>query len=203
MWQTNSRQLDWRDRELVLVNSEKLSQMMALTIREESKSGRFTPREKLFVMAVESGYISPDVPNPGELLAAYLDKLVFEYNEIAFMTSDNGQPLYYSTQFMTESYAEFILKKGNPLFIAEIVRENSQIYPRPVPLDFFLDDPFNFSMKQIGDFMDSTNMTPELQDIRSVTSSTGKVFLYSSRSLDRDHAQALAEWYDLGESSNP
>lgn len=176
---------------------------MALAIREESKSGRFTPKEKLFELAVESGFISPDVTNPQELLAAYLDELASEYNEIAFMTSDDGQPLYYSTQFMTESYAALILKKSAPMFMAEIVRENSEIYPRPVSLEFFLDDPLNFSMEQIRHFLDHMCTTPELDDIRSVKTSTGRVFLYSSRSLDPDHAHALAEWYDLGESSNP
>ncbi len=177
--------------------------MLAETIREESKSGRLVPREKLFAMAVESGYINPDVPNPGELLAASLDKLASDYNEIAFMTSDNGQPLYYSTQFMTERYAALIVKKSNPMFIAEIVRENSEIYPRPVSLEFFLDDPLNFSMEQIGHFLDHITVVPDLDDIRSVKTSTGRVFLYSSRSLNPDHAHTLAEWYDLGESSNP
>ena len=43
----------------------------------------------------------------------------------------------------------------------------------------------------------------EYRDIVSTTTSTSRVFLYSTLHLEPDHASMLAEWLDVGQSNNP
>jgi hypothetical protein len=43
----------------------------------------------------------------------------------------------------------------------------------------------------------------EYRDISQVSTSTGHVFLYCSKHLDRDYALMLAEWIDVGQFENP
>jgi hypothetical protein len=43
----------------------------------------------------------------------------------------------------------------------------------------------------------------EYLDIASTTTSSSRVFLYSTLHLEPDHAEMLAEWLDVGQFENP
>jgi hypothetical protein len=43
----------------------------------------------------------------------------------------------------------------------------------------------------------------EYRDIEPTTTSTSRVFLYSTLHLEPEHASMLAEWFDVGQSNNP
>jgi hypothetical protein len=104
---------------------------------------------------------------------------------------------------LSETYAGILIRKEESSFIAEIVRENSAIYPRPVPLDFFRESPFDLTQEEILDFLGKMGEQGEYQDIALTTTSIGTVFLYSSRHLNPDYASTLAEWFDVGQINNP
>jgi hypothetical protein len=87
--------------------------------------------------------------------------------------------------------------------MAEVVRENSSIYPRPVPLDLFGHSPFNLTIDQLQGFLEQLTKGEGYRDIKQTTTSTGNVFLFSSRHLEPDYASMLAEWFDVGEFNNP
>jgi hypothetical protein len=106
---------------------------------------------------------------------------------------------------MTGAYAGILLQKqGDPLrLIAEIVRQNSAAYPRPVPLDLFTQPPFGLALQDVLNDLERMSVRDEYRDIEPTTTSTSRVFLYSTLHLDSEHASMLAEWFDVGQSDNP
>ncbi len=87
--------------------------------------------------------------------------------------------------------------------IAQIVRESSAIYPRPVPLDMFRHSPFDLTPDEIQACLARMASQGEYGDIQQTTTSIGTVFLYSALHLDPDYASMLAEWADVGQANNP
>jgi hypothetical protein len=121
------------------------------------------------------------------------------------LTAQDGSRHYYSSQFMTQSYAMILLQKqGDPLrLIAEIVRQNSEVYPRPVPLDLFTQPPFDLTHQEVLNDLERMAAEEEYRDIVPTTTSASRVFLYSTLHLEPEHASMLAEWIDVGQSNNP
>ncbi|MBM3299678.1 MAG: hypothetical protein FJY85_06970, partial [Deltaproteobacteria bacterium] len=117
----------------------------------------------------------------------------------------NGIPYYYSVQSLSETYAGILMRKSeNPLWlIAEVVRANSQLYPRPVPLDSFHELPFGLTPEEIAECLAIMGQQKEYQDIAQTITSIGTLFLYSTQHLEPDHASTLAEWLDVGQVNNP
>jgi hypothetical protein len=89
------------------------------------------------------------------------------------------------------------------MLIAEIVRENSALYPRPIPMDTFKNSPFELTQEEILACLQKISGQEDYQDIARTTTSAGTVFLYSSRHLDQGYASMLAEWLDVGQFNNP
>jgi hypothetical protein len=89
------------------------------------------------------------------------------------------------------------------LLIAEVVRESSAVYPRPVSVDLFGDSPFNLTQSELQGYLRQMAGEEGYRDIMQTTTSAGNVFLYSSLHLEPDHASMLAEWFDVGQFNNP
>jgi len=106
---------------------------------------------------------------------------------------------------MTETYAMILLQKqGDPLrLIAETVRENSAVYPRPVPLDIFTQPPFDLTRQEVLNDLERMAAEDEYRDIVPTTTSASRVFLYSTLHLEPEYASMLAEWLDVGQFNNP
>jgi hypothetical protein len=106
---------------------------------------------------------------------------------------------------MTERYANILIQKGGDCLVlmAEMIRENSKIYPRPIPLDVFAKSPFGFAREEIFSHIRKMAEQEEYQDIQQTTTSIGTVFLFSTLYLDLDYATFLAEWIDVGQVNNP
>ena len=106
---------------------------------------------------------------------------------------------------MTGSYALILLhKEEDPLqLIAEIVRQNSRDYPRPVPLDIFSVEPFGMTAHEVSDCIQKLTEDNAHTDILVIETVTSRKFLYSARYLEPAHAALLAEWYDVGQANNP
>ena len=95
-------------------------------------------------------------------------------------------------------------KQSGPLtLIAEVVRENSALYPRPVPLNVFKDSPFELTDEEIQSCLSNMALKGSYEDIKETKSSLGTVFLYSTLYLEADYAAMLAEWIDVGQALNP
>jgi hypothetical protein len=106
---------------------------------------------------------------------------------------------------MSDADATLLTRKEEDLLLmmAEIIRENSAIYPRPVPLDIFVESPFDLTQEEILEGLGKMGQQSEYNDIAQTTTSIGTIFLYSNRHLDPGHASMLAEWLDVGQVNNP
>jgi hypothetical protein len=145
---------------------------------------------------------------PEEQATAFESALreAFERNQDLHEVADpNGMIQFCSSQYMTEAFANILLrKKGSPLVLmAGIVRENSAVYPRPIPLETFRQPPFDMTEDDIKTCLQQMAGQEEYRDIRQTTSSIGTIYLFSSTHLEPSHASMLAEWLDVGQYQSP
>jgi len=126
-------------------------------------------------------------------------------DDLKVILDDSGGPWYFSERFMTGAYARVLLLKGQgPLkMMAEVIREHSRVYPRPVPLSLFQCPPFNLSEDEIALCLKEMADKPPYRDIAHLTTSIGSVFAYSTDHIEPGHAAMLAEWVDVGQAANP
>jgi hypothetical protein len=174
-------------------------------VREKSKVGElFAAEELLQGLKPERGETAKESENAGSP-RTLLDSVMAQNKDLKEICANRGTSFYYSSLFMTEAYARILVHKqeGAAELIAETVREDSDRYPRPTPLDVFREAPFDLSQEELVSCLKGMWNREEFQDIDQVSTSMGHVFLYSSKSLDRDHALMLAEWVDVGQFENP
>jgi hypothetical protein len=184
---------------------EALVRAVADFIREKSMQGHLLSRgeitghlAELSMPASSEGrlYVTPD----GMLMKA------METNEdLMEVPVPEEEPYYYSAQYMTESYARILIQKKEAplLMIAEIVRKNSMLYPRPIPVDSFQQAPFEMSEEEIKASLEQMAGKEGFRDICRTTTTAGTVFLFSTLHMAPDHASMLAEWFDVGQFQNP
>jgi hypothetical protein len=170
-------------------------------IRQESRAGRLIEEDGILRRLSEQSGRSLQA----EEFESLLGKAVAENEEINELVAGDGSRHYYSSQFMTGVYAGILLNmQGDPLqLIAQTVRQNSADYPRPVPLDLFMQAPFGLTLQEIQGILERMATLEECRDIARTTTSASREFLYSTLYLESAHASMLAEWLDVGQSENP
>ena len=188
-----------------MVKEEEAFGALAPMIRQESKAGKLISASEILRRAADQKLLPTPAAGPGEEAGNLLRKVVDENEDLHELAAEDGSRSYYSSQFMTEAYAAILLQKqGDPLrLIAEIVRQNSAAYPRPVPLDLFTQPPFDLTPQEVLNGLEGMSVRDEFRDIEPTTTSTSRVFLYSTLHLDPEYASMLAEWLDVGQSNNP
>ncbi len=177
--------------------------VIAAAIRQCSKSGRLISEAELRRQVIEqnrSPLLNQDVD-----LQSTLAKTLQQHDDLHELAAGDNGRYYYSSQSMTEAYASMLLQKlGDPVrLIAEVIRQNSASYPRPVPLDMFTRQPFDLTREQVADSLERMSVQDEYRDIASTTTSAATTFFYSTLHLEPDHASMLAEWFDVGQLENP
>ena len=167
-------------------------------IRRSSEAGRLVSESDVIQRL---GASEEDATEHGTAIKGLLEKC----EDLQEVILPDGSRSYYSSKFMTAAYAHILLEKQGDRrrLIAGIVRENSALYPRPVPIELFTGAPFDFSRDQLLKDLEEMKGEADYADILPVTTSTSRLYVYSARHLDPDHASMLAEWYDVGQSSNP
>lgn len=161
-------------------------------IRQASQTARLSTLEELQALVAPAG-------NPEELLADT------EAADIKMMRGSNTV-YFFSDSTMTDVYALhlFRISERNPLrMVAETVRDESRLYPRPTPAYTFLGTPFNLSQGELEMVLGQLNDNPEMQDIRTVTVSNGALYLFSTDYLSIPYGEYLAEWNEVGQAENP
>ena len=95
---------------------------------------------------------------------------------------------------LSNSYARLLsVKDDDEALISDQIRENSRIYPRPVPAQMFLKTPFNFESQRLAEILDVMGNKEEYSDIKVTKTSSGVLFLYSDKYLEDEYADFLAE----------
>jgi hypothetical protein len=182
---------------------EQISLAMAQIIRARSETGQLVQFEEIWTELTGQGVVKSEVADQKSFLESILREAVAGNEDLEEISGKNGIPHYYSALSLSETYAGILIRKEESSLIAEIVRENSAIYPRPVPLDFFKESPFDLTQQEILDCLGKMGEQGEYQDIAQTTTSIGTVFLYSNRHLDPGYASILAEWFDVGQINSP
>lgn len=127
---------------------------------------------------------------------------VFDNPDFADIKTIQGSEsqYFYSSNHMTESYAKMLVRiedKDLLKMVAETVRHESKIYPRPTDGKLFSTSPFSFSAEQLDDVVSQIKNQENYQDIQETRASNGAMYLYSNRFMTREHAIALTEWIEV------
>jgi hypothetical protein len=187
---------------------EAARERMVYFIREKSKEGQFALRKDLLRDLRDHHLLKeqePEGQEPTDPVEALLKKTMELTGDLKELPGKEGEPRYYSSIYMSEAYVRILLRKEeDPLILmAETIRENSALYPRPVPLTTFVNSPFDLSREEILVCLKKMTEREEFKDIRQTTTSIGTVYLYSTLHLEADYASYLAQWLDVGQYENP
>jgi len=126
--------------------------------------------------------------------------------DIRVLRSSSGAAYLYSSDHMSEGYARILLRveEGDPCEqVASVVREESELYPRPTPMAQFSNPLFGVDPDRLRQLVQEMLQLKQYSDIKLITASTGAEYLYSDRFLDRDWAQSLVEWEEVGRYESP
>jgi hypothetical protein len=183
----------------------KISVSILQIIRGKSEMGQLVRSEEVLAELRDQGLLESEDFGPKTDWKPFLEQALTENPDLKRVSGRKGIPYYFSVQSLSETYARIlVLKSEDPLWlIAEVVRENSQLYPRPVPVDSFREPPFELTREEIAECLVTMGEQKEFQDIAQTITSIGTLFLYSTQHLEPDHAFALAEWLDVGQVGNP
>ena len=119
--------------------------------------------------------------------------------DIALLMGAFGYYLY-DTSRMTGSYARwaFLAAEDDPLVtFVYCVREESRVYPRPMAITSFANEPFGLEAPVVEGLFDQARACSDYADIRRTEASNGEVYFYSTDYLEPAQADALAEWHSV------
>jgi len=184
---------------------EAAARAIAAMIRQSSEASQLIAEAEILRRMADQHLLISQAADPAEEVGDILKKVVDGSEDLHELAAQDGSRRYYSSHFMTETYAMILLQKqGDPLrLIAETVRENSAVYPRPVPLDIFTQPPFDLTRQEVLNDLERMAAEDEYRDIVPTTTSASRVFLYSTLHLEPEYASMLAEWLDVGQFNNP
>jgi hypothetical protein len=174
-------------------------------IRSKSESGKLVSRKEIFQDLLDRQFVNGDGDEAQNLCEVILERVLEENKDLVTLQAVGKEPYFFSSRFMSEAYAKILMQKESDfiLLMAEVVRENSAIYPRPVPLGAFINPPFDLTKEDIQGYLSQMAQRDEYQDIKQTRSSIGTIFLYSTLHLEPGYASMLAEWIDVGQANNP
>jgi hypothetical protein len=176
-------------------------------IRKKSAEGLLVQSAELFSEINRLDLVAPGEEHEDADAGSrkILEEALKQNDDLRQAAGRDGFIHYYSNRTMTDAYAGILfLKQDDPLrMMAETIRNNSRIYPRPIPLNTFAESPFDLTREEIEACLQRMAGDETYRDIARTQTSIGTHFLYSTLHLEPDHASMLAEWYDVGQAQNP
>jgi hypothetical protein len=120
-------------------------------IRAKSEAGQVVASREIFEALGNRGILKRASGEQLQECEATLKGAINDNGDLKEVLDGKGNFRYYSTQSMAEPYARILSRKGENavLLMAEVIRENSQRYPRPVPLELFEGPPFDLTPDEI------------------------------------------------------
>ncbi len=176
-----------------------LADQIAARVREDSGSlGKLT--------ALALFLDEPYGRKEEELNEAILSFGEGDRRDIHVLTDANSGRVYlYATPHVCAAYADSLLLaegKNPPAMIAETVRRESSLYPRPTASPLFLLPPYGLGEEELASSLEKLKGCKDFEDIKSFEASTGVIYLYSERYLTLPHARGLAEWVEVEQFEN-
>jgi hypothetical protein len=180
---------------------EEVKDKMAEKVRGDSRDRvALTPAGALYALTPETEQ---------DRIAALLDEMRTEarYADIKKVTASNGDGYFHSEIYLSGNYAMILLRAmaNDPCAtIAETVRDDSRIFPRPTNSQLFQEKAFGIHPGELDAHIAEILRKPEFIDIKKmVHPSTGVVYLYSSQYLGGDQAWSIMDWEEVGRANNP
>ena len=175
-----------KDRAEARARGDELERKALTLVREDSQySAKVTRFEKLATIA-------PD-PKEGEI-EHVLDTIMKNNPDVIRLPGLTGPGYFFSNRHMTENYAKILarVEEADPCYtIAEMVREESRIYPRPTNIELFKYGMFNIDRERLDEFV--KKVLDENEDINGYRSANGNVYLYSTQYLPDAQAALIVE----------
>ena len=129
------------------------------------------------------------------------------YDDIRTVTAATGEMFFYSTRHMSDYYALQLARvaaKDACALIAETVRDESRIYPRPTCVMLFLQEVFGVKEEELESVVRDTLERPEFSEIKAmIHPATGAVYLYSDKYLDGERAFMKMDYEEVIRPENP
>jgi len=122
-----------------------------------------------------------------------------EFSDIRKIEGTKGIYLY-SELSMNNNYATILARiedRDISRAIAETVRNESRIYPRPISSKIFYSSPFFIKEEDLLKILSDLKADEEYQDICEIIASNGTLYLYSSKYISKPHARILTEWIEV------
>ena len=180
---------------------EEIEAGIAALVRQESREpGKLTDTDTLSARLKNF--------HPEEVMQVNLEEMIRKapYRDIQKIIISTGVVYLYSEVFIAKNYAAILGRAAanDPAAtIAETVREESKIYPRPTNIDLFKEQVFDISPDELDAFISKSLKHEDFNDIKVLRASTGALYLYSNKYLSADYAMSLVEWREVGEENNP
>jgi hypothetical protein len=188
----------------------KIAEAAAKSLYEEAKFQigervRADSRDNQLLTSVDRLYaeigLDRSAYNPDEVMKD------LRYDDIKTMTTVTGELFFYSTRYMSDYYALLLARAAahdQCAMIADTVRDESERYPRPTCVLFFLEKLFGMNDADLKSSISELQQRPEFSDIEiMVHPVTGAVYLYSSQYLNAETAFSLMDWEEVGRDNNP
>lgn len=129
------------------------------------------------------------------------------YADVKPTNASTGEGFRYSVHHMSDYYAVLLTRaagKDPCATIAETVRDESRIYPRPTCVQLFQEKLFEISACELESAVETMLRRPEFEDIRKmVHPDTGGIYLFSSKHMNDDLAYSMMDWQEVGKDANP
>jgi hypothetical protein len=180
--------------------AEETQVKIATLVRDDSKTkAKLTGVEQLAELFPS---LSPDQ------LTRYREGMAGEkeYEDIKTVAGPARGRYLYSETYMTQQYAALLARaeaKDPCLTIAETVREESRIYPRPTKVQLFYAPVFQIDPGQMEQMVERTLQQPECADIHKIVAVTGAIYLYSNRYMEPALAERWVQWEEVERLNNP
>lgn len=148
---------------------------------------------------------APDVV-PSEL-AEFVTAMASEprYKDIHQVVGPAGAAYLYSETYLTDNYANLLARiesKDPCTAVAETVREESRIFPRPTKVELFYSPVFQIDPGQMETVVENTLRRPEFADIKKIVATTGAIYLFSDKYMAPGQAETLVRWEEVDKYRN-
>lgn len=180
--------------------SEQVRAKIATKVRADSEAHvRLTPVDSLAELLA-------DVPK--ESIETYTAAMADDekYQDIKQLHGPTGIAYSYSDRHMTANYAALLARveaKDPYRTIADTVREESRIYPRPTKVALFYEPVFQIDADMMEAAVEGMLQREEYKDIKKIIASTGAVYLYSDLYMPAAQAKAIVQWEEVDKALNP
>lgn len=183
---------------------EQIMEVLTEAVKKRTAEARLFKKNELLLTLNEDSL--PAGKTKEEVAEEFLAKAVSDEDSTLKVLEGKKDLYLYDTKKMADSYAEILKNQEDediPKMIADTIRRDSKIYPRPTDKRVFSRAPFNLDEATLSKVLGSMGNDTLYADIHICTASNGVEYLYSSLHLSEDHAKHLTEWYEVEQELNP